>query len=83
MGLAKVQSPMYSIFCRQTLPSKFDAILGMDIIEHFGKDELVDLLLLAQKALKPNGYMLPYGRIMPMHPLPRYTLMAILPTKML
>lgn len=57
MGLAKVQIANVFDFL-QANPTQFDAILGMDIIEHFGKDELVDLLLLAQKALKPNGYML-------------------------
>lgn len=35
--------------------SKFDILLGMDIIEHFTKDELVDLLQNIQKSLKPGG----------------------------
>lgn len=34
---------------------KFDVLLGMDIIEHFTKDELVDLLQNIRKSLKPGG----------------------------
>ncbi len=34
---------------------KFDLISGMDIIEHFTKNELVDLLQLIQKYLNPGG----------------------------
>lgn len=33
----------------------FDVICGMDIIEHFTKDELVDLLLMLKSRLKQNG----------------------------
>ncbi len=33
----------------------FDVITGIDIIEHFSKDELVRLLGLIREALKPNG----------------------------
>jgi 2-polyprenyl-3-methyl-5-hydroxy-6-metoxy-1,4-benzoquinol methylase len=33
----------------------FDLILGMDIVEHFTKDELCDLLELVKKALRRNG----------------------------
>lgn len=33
----------------------FDVICGMDIIEHFTKDELVELLLLLKTKLKPSG----------------------------
>lgn len=33
----------------------FDVITGIDIIEHFSKDELVKLLGLIKSALKPNG----------------------------
>jgi 2-polyprenyl-3-methyl-5-hydroxy-6-metoxy-1,4-benzoquinol methylase len=34
---------------------QFDVITGMDIIEHFTKDELVELLLLIQSKLKKGG----------------------------
>ena len=34
---------------------QFDVILGMDIIEHFTKDELVELMQKTRNALKPNG----------------------------
>lgn len=33
----------------------FDVILGMDIIEHFTKDELIELLQLSKDALKEGG----------------------------
>ena len=33
----------------------YDVISGMDIIEHFTKDELMDLMDTIKKALKPNG----------------------------
>lgn len=35
--------------------AQFDLLLGMDIIEHFTKDELVDLLQNILKSLKPGG----------------------------
>ena len=36
--------------------SKYDVILGMDIIEHFTKDELVELLINIKNKLNPNGF---------------------------
>lgn len=36
----------------------FDLITGMDIIEHFTKDELCEVLAQIKKALKPNGRVL-------------------------
>jgi 2-polyprenyl-3-methyl-5-hydroxy-6-metoxy-1,4-benzoquinol methylase len=33
----------------------YDVITGMDIIEHFGKDELTELLMKVNAALKPDG----------------------------
>lgn len=33
----------------------YDVITGIDIIEHFSKDELIDLLEIIKKSLKPNG----------------------------
>jgi len=35
--------------------ASYDMITGMDIIEHFTKDELVNLIDTIKKALKPNG----------------------------
>lgn len=32
----------------------FDIITGMDIIEHFGKDELVEVLTAVRNSLKPR-----------------------------
>ena len=39
----------------QTHEGAFDVISGMDIIEHFSKDELVEVLLLVRKSLKDHG----------------------------
>ncbi len=36
-------------------PHTFDIITGMDIIEHFGKDELVEVLTAVKNSLKPKG----------------------------
>lgn len=36
-------------------PEKFDVITGLDIIEHFSKDELVEVLSSVKSALKPGG----------------------------
>lgn len=38
--------------------SQFDCIIGLDIIEHFSKDELVVLLETLSHALKPGGFLL-------------------------
>lgn len=35
--------------------ASFDIITGIDIIEHFSKDELVEVLTCVKNALKPNG----------------------------
>lgn len=35
--------------------NSFDAILAIDVIEHFTKDELVKVLAMIRKALKPGG----------------------------
>jgi SAM-dependent methyltransferase len=39
----------------QENPEKFGLITGFDIIEHFGKDEILDLLSLIKGALKSGG----------------------------
>ena len=36
-------------------PEQFDLIIAIDVIEHFTKDELVDLLQYIHKALRPDG----------------------------
>lgn len=36
----------------------YDCIIGLDIIEHFSKDELIILLERLEKALKPGGFLL-------------------------
>src|SRR5665213_211174 len=54
LGVQNVQVADVFDFLKNN-PAKFDCITGIDIIEHFGKDELVKLLELIQKSLKPNG----------------------------
>lgn len=39
----------------QANPNTFDVICGIDIIEHFGKDELVEALTHVMQALRPGG----------------------------
>ncbi len=38
--------------------NQFDVISGLDIIEHFQKDEILDLLKDIHRALKPNGILI-------------------------
>lgn len=54
LGVTQVQLGDGMSYLREN-PQQFDVILGMDIIEHFTKDELVELLTLIKDALKPNG----------------------------
>lgn len=54
IGIVEVQLADAFDFLR-TSNEQFDVITGMDIIEHFSKDELVDMLLLIQKSLKPGA----------------------------
>ena len=35
--------------------ASFDVITGIDIIEHFSKDELIELLTIIKRSLKPSG----------------------------
>lgn len=54
MGVANVNEGDALKFVAEQ-SGKFDVLLGMDIIEHFTKDELVDLLQSIRKSLKPGG----------------------------
>jgi 2-polyprenyl-3-methyl-5-hydroxy-6-metoxy-1,4-benzoquinol methylase len=54
MGVTEVQEGD-AIDYLKTHNGHFDVIVGTDIIEHFTKDELVDLLKLIQEKLSPNG----------------------------
>lgn len=54
MGVSEVQEGDAIEFLR-SYSGKFDVIVGTDIIEHFTKDELVDLLKLIQDKLASNG----------------------------
>lgn len=54
MGVSEVMLGDAMQYLRDT-PEGFDVITGMDIIEHFTKDELVELLQLIQRKLKAGG----------------------------
>ncbi len=54
LGITQVQQGDVTKFLAQN-KNAFDIITGIDIIEHFTKDELVQLLILIKEALKPNG----------------------------
>lgn len=54
MGVAEVLLGDAMQFLREAQQG-FDVITGMDIIEHFTKDELVELLQLIQSKLNPGG----------------------------
>lgn len=54
LGVIQVQQGDLVEFLN-TADHKFDLISGMDIIEHFTKNELVDLLRLIQNHLNPGG----------------------------
>lgn len=54
LGVTAVEEGDVMQHLRDT-PSTYDVICGMDIIEHFTKDELTDLLRLLASALKSGG----------------------------
>lgn len=55
MGVANVtEGDALQFVAEQT--AVFDVLLGMDIIEHFTKNELIVLLQNIQKSLKPGGF---------------------------
>lgn len=54
MGISEVKEANIIDYLKSKT-THFDLILGMDIIEHFPKKDLLDLLLLIKKALKKNG----------------------------
>ncbi len=54
LGISGVQQGDIISFL-QNNKTTFDLITGIDIIEHFTKDELVALLILVKDALRPNG----------------------------
>lgn len=53
-GLTEVQVNDINSFLTSK-ESFYDVITGVDIIEHFSKDELIDLLNIIKKSLKPDG----------------------------
>lgn len=54
MGVSNVELGDGLEFLRRQ-QQQFDVVTGMDIIEHFTKDELVDLLQSVRHSLKPGG----------------------------
>lgn len=54
LGVQEVQQGDLVAFLASA-KEKFDLITGLDIIEHFTKDELVEVLKLIRKHLKPQG----------------------------
>lgn len=54
LGVNSVQQGDLVAFL-ESAENKFDLISGLDIIEHFTKDELVGILKLIKNHLKPNG----------------------------
>ncbi|MBS3913769.1 MAG: class I SAM-dependent methyltransferase [Bacteroidetes bacterium] len=54
MGVSNVQEGDALEYVKSQ-KNAFDILFGMDIIEHFTKDELVDLLQHIQQSLKPGG----------------------------
>ena len=53
-GLSEVQVNDINNFL-STKENTYDVITGVDIIEHFSKDELIDLLEIIKKSLRPSG----------------------------
>lgn len=54
LGVSEVQqSDIQNYFSSNE--ESYDLICGMDIIEHFNKDELVKLIILLKSRLRPNG----------------------------
>jgi cyclopropane fatty-acyl-phospholipid synthase-like methyltransferase len=53
-GVKGVEHGDALVYLKETT-EKYDVILGMDIIEHFTKDELVELLIALRGCLTPNG----------------------------
>lgn len=57
MGINQVEVADASTFLKEHKDT-FDAILAIDVIEHFTKDELLDFLQIAASSLKQNGMLL-------------------------
>ncbi|MBN8595263.1 MAG: class I SAM-dependent methyltransferase [Anaerolineae bacterium] len=56
-GLDVVQEDVFT-FLQQTKPGTYAAIIALDLVEHFTKPELLDLLELINRALQPGGTLL-------------------------
>lgn len=41
----------------RTRPRQYDAIVALDLLEHFGRDELIELLEVIASGLKPGGHL--------------------------
>ncbi|MEI6839068.1 MAG: class I SAM-dependent methyltransferase [Alcaligenaceae bacterium] len=55
LGIANITQGDLMAALRATPPASLDAVIAFDVIEHFTKDELIDLVDAIHAALKPSG----------------------------
>lgn len=55
LGIANIRQGNFIETLRTIAPASLDLIIAFDVIEHFTKDELIDLVDAVYVALKPNG----------------------------
>lgn len=55
LGITGVRQGDLLVTLRSLEPGSLDAVVALDVIEHFTKDELVDLVDAVARALKPGG----------------------------
>jgi 2-polyprenyl-3-methyl-5-hydroxy-6-metoxy-1,4-benzoquinol methylase len=55
LGIAKIVRCDLMAALEATTPSSLDAVVSFDVIEHFTKDELIDIADAVHHALKPSG----------------------------
>jgi predicted TPR repeat methyltransferase len=53
-GFDVTQADLRDYLCGAT--EAFDLITAFDVIEHFGKDEVLEVLCLVRERLEPGGY---------------------------
>jgi cyclopropane fatty-acyl-phospholipid synthase-like methyltransferase len=55
LGIANISQGDLMATLKATQPASLDVVIAFDVIEHFTKDELIDLVDAIHLALKPNG----------------------------
>jgi 2-polyprenyl-3-methyl-5-hydroxy-6-metoxy-1,4-benzoquinol methylase len=55
LGIANIQQGDLMEKLKAMPPSSLDSVIAFDVIEHFTKDELIDLVDAVHRVLKPNG----------------------------